>query len=102
VPNGRTRRLFIKYEAGHSHRSYGHRGNIGYEAEVYQRLLYSLQGFRPRCLGVSTDPTSGDAWLILEYVLQLGARDDLSFTGQRGNARFGGLRSLDRAVSRCA
>ncbi len=79
LPNGRTRRLFIKYEAGHSHRSYGHRGNIGYEAEVYQRLLYSLQGFRPRCLGVSTDPTSGDTWLILEYVYNSVRVSDLSF-----------------------
>jgi hypothetical protein len=78
LADGRKRRVFIKYEAGHGHRSYGHRGNVAYEAEVYQRLLDSLQGFRPKCLGVSADPASGDTWLILEYVYGSVRLSDLS------------------------
>ena len=79
LADGRKRRVFIKYEAGHGHRSHGHRGNVAYEAEVYQRLLRSLQDFRPKCLGVSADPTSSDTWLILEYVYNSVRVSDLSF-----------------------
>src|SRR5437899_186979 len=49
LPNGRHRRVFIKYEAGRGHNSYGHRGNLAYEAEVYRRVLQALPGFRPKC-----------------------------------------------------
>ena len=31
LAGGRKRRVFIKYEAGHGHGSYGHRGNVAYE-----------------------------------------------------------------------
>src|SRR5216117_264836 len=79
LADGRKRRVFIKYESGHGHRSHGHRGNVAYEAEVYQRLLRSLQDFRPKCLGVSADPSSSDTWLILEYVYNSVRVSDLSF-----------------------
>ena len=68
LPGGRKRRLFMKYEGDRGHNSYGHRGGVTYEAEVYRRLLASLPGFRPRCVGSYTDPSSGDGWLMLEYV----------------------------------
>src|SRR6266568_7168177 len=67
LPNGRKRRLFIKYAGGQGHNSYGHRGDVAYEAEVYQRLLRALPEFRPHCLGVYRDSKRGDTWLILEY-----------------------------------
>src|ERR1051326_502028 len=59
--------LFIKYEGGRNHLSFGHRGGIAYEAEVYSRLLRSYPNFRPRCLGVHSDRKTG-TWLILENI----------------------------------
>src|ERR1051325_4830660 len=79
LATGRKRRLFVKYQSGHGHHSYGHRGNVAYEAEVYQRLLQSLEGFQPKCLGVSTGSGPGDTWLILEYVYGSVRVSDLSF-----------------------
>jgi len=67
-PDGRKRHLFIKYEARHGHNSFGHRGGIGYEAEVYRRLLQALPDFRPRCYGAHTDRKTGETWLVLEYI----------------------------------
>ncbi len=67
LPGGRKRRVFIKSGAGCSHYAYGHRGNIRYEAEVYQRVLQALPEFRPKCLGAHTDPRTGDTVLFLEY-----------------------------------
>src|SRR6058998_4307991 len=67
LPNGRKRRVFIKYTSGQGHNSFGHRGDVAYEAEVYQRLLRTLPEFHPQCLGVHTDSDRCDTWLILEY-----------------------------------
>jgi hypothetical protein len=66
-PGGRKRRVFVKYGAGRGHPAFGHRGNILYEAEVYERLLLALPEFRPKCLGAHTDPATGDTALFLEY-----------------------------------
>lgn len=68
LPDGRNRRVFVKYEAGRGHPSFGHRGNVSYEAKVYQHLLRWLPGFRPRFLGALTEPGPGDTWLLLEFV----------------------------------
>ena len=46
-PDGRKRRVFIKYGGGRSHHSFGHRGNVFYEAEVYRRVLQPLPDFKP-------------------------------------------------------
>ena len=67
-PGGRKRRVFIKYGGGRSHVSFGHRGDISYEAEVYRRVLQLLPGFRPKYLGAHTDSETGDTSLFLEYV----------------------------------
>src|SRR5260221_282102 len=61
--------LFIKYEGGRDHLSYGHRGGVAYEAEVYSRLLEPYPDFRPRLLGVHSDPKTG-TWLILENIVR--------------------------------
>ena len=79
LPNGRRRRVFIKYEAGLGHNSFGHRGDVAYEAAVYQRLLRALPEFHPQCLGVHTDSKRGDTWLILEYAYRSVRVSDLSF-----------------------
>jgi hypothetical protein len=68
LPNGRKRRVFIKYQAGQSHDAYGHRGDLPYEIEVYHRVLQPLPEFRPKCLGAHTDPNTGAVSLLLEYV----------------------------------
>jgi hypothetical protein len=63
-------RLFCKYEAGHNHNSYGHRGGIAYEAEVYHLILQHSPLSTPTFYGAYTDPITGDTWLILEYLHQ--------------------------------
>jgi hypothetical protein len=68
LPDGGQRRLFCKYEAGKSHNSFGHRGGLAYEAEVYQRILRPLGTFRPGLLGAHTDDSNGGTWLLLEYL----------------------------------
>src|SRR5437016_6011176 len=79
LPSGRKRRVFIKYTSGQGHNSFGHRGDVAYEAEVYQRLLRALPEFHPQCLGVHTDSKRGDTWLILEYAYRCVRVSDLSF-----------------------
>jgi hypothetical protein len=66
--NGRKRRLFVKYEAGHNHDSYGHRGGVSYEAKVYGHVLRDYPYFRPKCFGAHTDSQTGESWLVLEYL----------------------------------
>ena len=68
LPGGRRRRVFIKYQSGQSHHCFGHRGNVSYEAEVYRRILHPLADFRPRYLGMHTDPQTGEVSLFLEYL----------------------------------
>jgi len=57
-----------KYEAGHSHTVYGHRGNVAYEAEVYRHVLQPLRTSTPTFYGAHTDMTKGETLLILEYL----------------------------------
>src|SRR2546430_5772416 len=68
LPDGRKRRVFVKYQTGQSHECYGHRGDVPYEAEAYRRVLHSLPDFKPKCLGAHTNPNTGDISLFLEYV----------------------------------
>src|SRR5213593_3055278 len=79
LPGGRKRRVFIKYGGGRSHLSFGHRGDISYEAEVYRRVLQPLPGFRPKFLGAHTDPETGDTSLFLEYVDRNNRLSDISW-----------------------
>jgi aminoglycoside phosphotransferase (APT) family kinase protein len=68
-------RLFCKYESGRSHNSYGHRGGIAYEAEVYRRVLRSSEITTPIFYGAYSDVATGDTWLILEYLNKRGRPD---------------------------
>jgi hypothetical protein len=79
LPDGRIRRVFIKYGGGRSHSCFGHRGDIPYEAEVYRRVLQSLSDFRPKCLGAHTDPKSDDTSLFLEYAYRNVRLSDISW-----------------------
>jgi thiamine kinase-like enzyme len=78
LPNGRRRRVFIKYEGGCFHNCFGHRGGVAYEAQVYERLLNSIPEFHPKCLGAHHDPRAGGTWLILEFVYCAERVSDLS------------------------
>lgn len=66
LSDGRTVRVFCKYEAGLNHDAHGHRGGVAREANVYQHLLPSLGVSTPAFHGVHRDPTQGGLWLVLE------------------------------------
>jgi hypothetical protein len=78
LPNGRRRRVFIKYEGDRFQNCFGHRGGVAYEAQVYQRLLNSVPEFHPKCLGAHHDPQACGTWLILEFVYCAVRVSDLS------------------------
>ncbi len=87
LPNGRRRRVFIKYEGDRFQNSFDHRGGVAYEAQVYQRLLNSVREFHPKCLGAHHDPRACGTWLILEFVYRAVRVSDLSYhqsTAQAG------------------
>jgi thiamine kinase-like enzyme len=67
-PTGRRRRVFIKYGGGQSHDSFGHRGDVPYEAQVYQRFLRHLPNFRPRCYAAHSGTKTDEPWIVLEYI----------------------------------
>ena len=79
LPDGRRRRVFVKYGGSRSHHSFGHRGDVFYEAEVYRRVLQLLPDFRPRYLGAHTDPETGDTSLFLEYLDRNNRLSDISW-----------------------
>ncbi len=68
LPDGSKRRLFCKYESGQDHSSYGHRGGLAYEAEVYRHVLHPLSTYRPAFIGAQTDGSAAGTWLILEFL----------------------------------
>jgi len=71
LPDGSTRRFFMKYEAGRGETAHGHRGGVAYEGEVYRRLLapLALMGMtRPDCYAVDLAARERDTWLLLEPV----------------------------------
>jgi hypothetical protein len=61
-------KLYCKYMAGLDYESFGHRGGVPYEIEVYRRVLAGLSLSLPRFYGAYQDPATGDAWLILEFL----------------------------------
>src|SRR5947199_9085514 len=50
LPDGRKRRVFIKYQAGQSHACYGHRGDVPAETEVYRRVLPRMPNCKPQSM----------------------------------------------------
>jgi aminoglycoside phosphotransferase (APT) family kinase protein len=66
--DGRELRLLCKYEAGQAHASYGHRGNVAYEADVYRHVVQPLGSSAPAWYGTYVTEPAGDSWLVLEYV----------------------------------
>lgn len=66
--DGTPCQLFCKYGTGYRCCSYGHRGGVAYEAEVYQNVLEPLGVTAPRFMGAYKDPSSGATWLALEHL----------------------------------
>jgi Phosphotransferase enzyme family len=61
--------LLCKYAAGgHRDNVYGHRGGVTYEAAVYRHLLEPSQASTPTFYGMYLDVSTGDSWLVLEYL----------------------------------
>ena len=60
--------LYCKYAAGLSYESFGHRGGVAYEAEVYRRVHAGVATGVPRFYGAYSDAESGDHWLVLEFL----------------------------------
>ena len=68
LDSGRELLLLCKYEAGQSHSSHGHRGNVAYEADVYREIVEPLGTSAPRFFGSHAPASTGDTWLVIEYV----------------------------------
>jgi Phosphotransferase enzyme family len=69
VDGGSEVQLFCKYAAGgRPDNAYGHRGGVAYEAAVYRHLLQSSHVSTPTLYGTYTDVSTGDSWLVLEYL----------------------------------
>jgi hypothetical protein len=89
LADGRQLRLLCKYAAGHNHNTYGHRGGIAYEAEVYRQVLGPLPVSTPTFYGAHTDATTGEPWFILEYLDQsLRIKDSHDLTLMHAAARW--------------
>lgn len=61
-------KLYCKYMTGAGGSSFGHRGGLAYETEVYRRVLEPLALSLPKFYGAYEDSTTGDCGLILEYL----------------------------------
>lgn len=68
LADGNELRLLCKYATGRSHNSYGHRGGVAYEAQVYRHVLKPLPISAPMFYGAYEDEESGQTWLFLEYL----------------------------------
>jgi hypothetical protein len=66
--DGSDMTLFCKHENGASDGSFGHRGGVAYEVEIYRHLLQLAGVSTPRFYGGWTDGTGNDALLVIEYM----------------------------------
>ena len=68
VVDGERIELLCKRSASVDNKSYGHRGGVGHEAQVYDRLLRHCGLPVATCYGAHRDEQTGDMWLVLEYL----------------------------------
>lgn len=68
--DGSSLGLFCKYTDGDGEGgcSHGQRGGVGYEIEVYRKVLRPCRASSPTFYGAYTEPETGRMWLILEYL----------------------------------
>src|SRR5438094_582100 len=63
--DGREARVLCKYAAAESHKAFGHRGGVGYEALVYREVVARSGLSAPRFFGELGDDRPG---LVIEFV----------------------------------
>ncbi len=68
LPDGSEREVLCKHSSGDGHNSYGHRGGIPYEAEVYRSVLTGSQLTFPTFYGHQSDTGTNRNWLIIEFL----------------------------------
>jgi thiamine kinase-like enzyme len=68
VGSGPEIRVFLKYSAHRLNEAYGHRGGVGYEANVYRQLLNSLDISIAKLYGIYRSPDGINTWLAMEYL----------------------------------
>ena len=73
--DGSERQILCKYATGLDHNTYGHRGGVAYEADVYRHVLEPLRTSTPRFYGSLAEVSSRGAWLLIEYIAE-GVRAD--------------------------
>ena len=81
LEDGDRLRLFCKYGTGCGHDARGHRGGVGYEAQVYRSVLAASALSVPRLYGAATVGPAGEVWLAIGYLepcLRLRDSRDLS------------------------
>lgn len=68
VGSGPVIRLFLKYSAHRENEAHGHRGGVGYEANVYRELLSRLDISTARLYGIYRNPDGINTWMAMEYL----------------------------------
>lgn len=68
LPGGQILKLLCKYSSEQDDDSFGHRGGIAYEGEVYRRILMSSQLSIPVFYGTYREETNRRTWLVTEYL----------------------------------
>jgi len=68
VGNGATIRMLCKYSAVAGNESYGIRGGVEYEADVYRHLLQSLDLSCPTLYGIYRESANKRTGLVMEYL----------------------------------
>jgi thiamine kinase-like enzyme len=66
--DGSKLRLLCKYAVEYGYNTFSHRGGVAYEVEVYRDVLQPLQVSTPAFHGAHIDKTTGQTWLILDYL----------------------------------
>ncbi len=80
--------IFCKYAAGNGSVSYGQRGGLAYEVQVYRHVLQPSQVTAPNFYGSYADRRAGSTWLILEYLKRSMSVGKLSPRVMRAAARW--------------
>ncbi len=86
--DGRKLALFCKYATRNKGSSYGQRGGVAYEIEVYRQVLQPAQASTPVFYGAYADPRTGGTWLVLEYLAGSIAAGKVGLVGMREAARW--------------
>lgn len=68
LADGQEVRLFCKYTGEDFDSRYGHRQDVGFEGEVYRRILNPLGASAPYCYGTYHGAGARGGWMFLEAI----------------------------------